>query len=71
VAAARYDAPPPQANNFDYTKFFDFGFFSNAAATFGGAPHPAEQSGRVYTYQKQLTPNTVVLHKTVVPEVYE
>lgn len=71
----RFDAAPqayvpshsqPQ-NNFDYSKFFDFGFFSNAGATFGGAPHPATQNGRVFSYEKQINPSTVVLHKTVIP----
>lgn len=63
------DNNAPQAqNNFDYTKFFDFGFFSNAAATLGGAPHPAaSQGGQVYSYQKQISPHTVLLHKTVIP----
>jgi len=79
----RFEAPPPQQNyvayaplqppssapssNFDYRKFFDFGFFSNAAASYGGAPHPAHHTGHAFSYEKQLTPNTVVLHKSVVP----
>lgn len=69
-----YAAPPQPQANFDYTKFFDFGFFSNAAAGLSGAAHPSTQNGQVFSYQKQITPNTVVLHKTVVPynhEVYQ
>lgn len=60
----------PQAN-FDYTKFFDFGFFSNAAAGLSGAPHPSTQNGQVFSYEKQISPNTVVLHKTVIPYNHE
>jgi hypothetical protein len=66
---ARFDAPQQPQSNFDYTKFFDFGFFSNAGASIAGSPHPATQTGRVYNYEKQLGPNTVILHKSVVPEV--
>lgn len=75
----RFDAPQQEyvSNNyaaaqpqpFDYTKFFDFGFFSNAAAAYG-APHPAAQNGQVFSYQKQISPGTVVLHKSVVPHSY-
>lgn len=70
-----YEAPPPPPHrqpqdNFDYRNFFDFGFFSNAAASFSGAPHPATQGGRVYTYQKQISPGTAVFHKSVVPVHY-
>ncbi|CRL02472.1 CLUMA_CG015187, isoform B [Clunio marinus] len=72
----RIDASPnyvtynqPQSN-FDYRNFLDFGFFSNAGASFSGAPHPATQRGRVFSYQKQLGPDTVVLHKTVIPAQY-
>lgn len=77
----RFDAPQEQyvsknyaavaqPQPFDYTKFFDFGFFSNAAAAYGGAPHPATQNGQVFSYQKQISPGTVVLHKSVVPHSY-
>lgn len=69
-----YEAAPPrrqpQQDNFDYRNFFDFGFFSNAAASFSGAPHPATQNGKVYSYQKQISPGTLVLHKSVVPAHY-
>lgn len=54
------------ANNFDYRKFFDFGFFSNLGATYGGAPQPSN-NGHVINVQKQLSPNTLLLHKTVIP----
>lgn len=68
-ASSRFDnqAPPSNqpTNNFDYTKFFDFGFFSNLGATYSGAPLPSQQNGRVISYTKQIDPNTVVFHKTV------
>lgn len=70
----RFDATQNSApqNGFDYTKFFDFGFFSNTAASFAGAPHPASQNvnkenSYIFDYQKQIDPNTVLLHKTVLP----
>jgi hypothetical protein len=70
----RYDVPQNSApqGGFDYTKFFDFGFFSNAAANFAGSPHPATQNANrdnsyIFDYQKQIDPNTILLHKTVVP----
>lgn len=69
----QYEAPPPRRqpqDNFDYRNFFDFGFFSNAGASLSGAPHPATQNGQVFAYQKQISPGTVVLHKTVVPVAY-
>lgn len=74
----RFDAPETRENsyeqnsqpqaNFDYRKFLDFGFFSNAGATFAGAPHPSTQNGQVFSYEKQISPNTVILHKTVFPK---
>lgn len=71
----RFDAPQnsPQ-NGFDYTKFFDFGFFSNAGASFSGAPHPAVQNANkensyIFDIQKQIDPNTIFLQKTIVPRV--
>ena len=70
----RFDASQNSApqNSFDYTKFFDFGFFSNSAANFAGAPHPASQNinkdnSYIFDYQKQIDPNTILLHKTVLP----
>lgn len=49
--------------NLDYRKFFDFGFFSNIAAGFGG-PHT--------TYsQQQQQPQQVVYEKTYTPITYE
>lgn len=73
VTTYEAQAPPrrqqPQ-DNFDYRNFFDFGYFSNAAATFGGAPHPAAQNGKVYSYQKQISPGNIILQKTVVPAHY-
>lgn len=72
----RYNAPQISAsapqNGFDYTKFFDFGFFSNAAANFAGAPHPSLQNANkdnsyVFDIQKQIDPNTILLQKTIVP----
>jgi hypothetical protein len=71
----RFDAPQnyanqPQNNGFDYTKFFDFGFFSNAGASFAGAPNPQnanKENSYIFDIQKQIDPNTLYLQKTVVP----
>ena len=73
MVESRYDAQSLPQNNFDYTNFFDFGFFSNMAANFAGAPHPSTQPKQtneqnyVFNIQKQLDPNTVYLHKTIIP----
>jgi len=67
----RFETQPVQAvhqprNNFDYRRFVDFGIFSNAGASFSGAP-AAANDGVVVNVEKQITPNTVLLHKTVFP----
>lgn len=72
----RINAPSAQQNGFDYTKFFDFGFFSNAGASFAGAPHPASQNANkensyIFDIQKQIDPNTLYLHKTVIPRTQQ
>lgn len=71
----RFNAPQNSApqNGFDYTKFFDFGYFSNAGASFSGAPHPAlrnanKDNSYIIDIQKQLDPNTLFLHKTIIPK---
>lgn len=51
----------PTHTNLDYKKFFDFGFFSNIAAGFGG-PHA--------TYTQQQQPQ-VVYEKSYAPITYE
>jgi len=68
------DDQPQQSltsNDFDYRKFFDFGFFTNAAANFGGAPLPAAGDAQVLNVQKQIDPNTIFLEKTVIPGRYK
>lgn len=57
----------PQANTFDYRNFFDFGFFSNAAASFGGQVQP-HQNAQTYYTSKQVSPHSVILKKEVVSE---
>lgn len=49
-----YSAPAPQPN-FDYRNFFDFGFFSNTAAGFGGS----HSGGNTGNYPSQQTVNTI------------
>lgn len=44
---------PPPTQNFDYRNFLDFGYFSNAAAHFGGAHVPGDQQ--------------VIVEKTYIP----
>lgn len=62
VPAAR--AP---AQNFDYRNFFDFGYFSDLAASVANAPHPSTQTGNSITVRKQKGQNTVELEKFVIP----
>lgn len=48
--------------NFDYRNFFDFGFFSNAAAHYGGSGGNFPNSRSVYV-EKQIAPNNVIFEK--------
>lgn len=48
--------------NFDYRNFFDFGFFSNAAANYGGAAKEGPNTRAVYV-EKRISPNNVVYEK--------
>lgn len=53
--------------NPDYRSFFDFGYFSDLAASVANAPHPATQVGNSITVRKQKGQNTVELEKFVIP----
>lgn len=55
------------AQNHDYRSFFDFGYFSDLAASVANAPHPATQTGNSITIRKQKGQNTVELEKFVIP----
>jgi hypothetical protein len=55
--------------NVDYRNFLDFGFFSNAAAAFGGRASENPYTHTVYV-EKELSPNNVIFHKeTFTPPV--
>lgn len=60
-------APRVPVQNQDYRNFFDFGYFSDLAASFANAPHPSTQTGNAITIRKQKGPNTVELEKLVIP----
>lgn len=62
-----YVPPPPPRQ--DYRSFFDFGYFSDLAATISGAPNPQTQTGYGIQIRKQKTPNTVELEKIVTPDL--
>lgn len=62
VPVARAPAKHP-----DYRSFFDFGYFSDLAASVANAPHPATQTGNSITVRKQKDQNTVELEKFVIP----
>lgn len=49
--------------NFGYRNFLDFGFFSNAAANFGGAPSPPGPNTRTIYVEKEIVPNNVIYQK--------
>jgi len=62
------------AAGFDYRKFFDFGFFANTAAGFGG-PQPqqthtvnVEKTAPQIVYEERVVPK-VVYEKRIVPQV--
>jgi hypothetical protein len=55
------------AQNLNYQNFFDFGYFSDLAASVANAPHPATQTGNSITVRKQKGQNTVELEKFVIP----
>jgi hypothetical protein len=59
--------PAPRNNPIGYTNFFDFGYFSDLAASISNAPHPATQTGNAITIRKQKGQNTVELEKLVIP----
>ncbi|XP_070508144.1 uncharacterized protein [Chironomus tepperi] len=61
--------PPPPPPQQDYRSFFDFGYFSDLAATISGAPNPQTQSGYSIQIRKQKTPNTVELEKIITPDL--
>lgn len=63
-----YEPPVPKPAN-DYRQFFDFGYFSDLAASISGAPNPNTQSGYAINIRKQKTPNTVSLEKIVTPDL--
>ncbi|CAO1403181.1 unnamed protein product [Diamesa serratosioi] len=54
--------------NFDYRNFFDFGFFSNLGSSFSG-DHQENPDYQTINIQKQLTPNTILLNRSVVPKI--
>lgn len=64
-----YEPSVQPAPAFDYRNFFDFGFFSNMAASVSGAPHPSQQSGNAIHVRRQKGPNTVSLEKIVIPDI--
>lgn len=63
------EAPAPRVpvQQQDYRNFFDFGYFSDIAASVANAPHPSTQTGNAITIRKQKGPNTVELEKLVIP----
>ena len=70
--SADYDDVAPIARapvqNLDYRNFFDFGYFSDLAASIANSPNPAAQSGNSITTRKQKGSNTVELEKFVIPD---
>lgn len=48
------DVPINAAPAFDYRKFFDFGFFTNTAAGFGGPQVIAPQPQQQYALEKRI-----------------
>lgn len=60
-------APRVPIQNQDYRNFFDFGYFSDLAASVANAPHPSTQTGNSITVRKQKGTNTVELEKFVIP----
>lgn len=60
-------APRVPVQNLDYRNFFDFGYFSNLAASYANAPNPATQTGNSITVRKQKGSNTVELEKFIIP----
>lgn len=64
-----YEPQPAPAPVADYRSFFDFGYFSDIAASISGAPNPQTQSGYGIQIRKQKSPNTVVLEKIVTPNL--
>ncbi|CAO1403908.1 unnamed protein product [Diamesa tonsa] len=69
---SRIDVQPAQSRqpqeNFDYRNFFDFGFFSNLGSSFSG-DHQENPDYQTINIQKQLTPNTILLNRSVVPKI--
>lgn len=63
------DYVPPAPPRQDYRSFFDFGYFSDLAATISNAPNPQTQSGYGIQIRKQKTPNTVELEKIITPDL--